>query len=422
MPGICAAISFIFILIAYKKYRNLINPLTAFSIVWCIIPLGAALNLYDLYSATTKTYFIIAIGILGFGIGSLFVINFHEKYYFKSELYSYKINYKVFNILLILTVIILVVGSLNSVKLLLQGYSINDIYIKTIQYNLGLENEMAQPKIIIILTTFLARPMLFLLIPLSIVYYFEKGNKKILIITTLMVMLDLLTKGGRILLIYIAVYFITTMKFYNKTVQIPKKIKKIIILCILGISLLVCILTIQRGSSIIKQMYIYPFGSVTHLSYRINNLGENNSFTYGLASIQGIIRPLINFMESIDIMPSLVELFSKAELYTYVEDGILIAPTIRYNAFVTLFYYFYVDGGYIGVLIGSLLYGAICQRFYNLAKKKMDIKSLTLYLLIFMQGILTSFIRVPFANISFSLALVYSLVIFKKNLFIRGKI
>ena len=79
MPSILAGMCLIFAILGLVYEKNLYNPVTAFFGLWSVIIHAAGLCLYGMYPASTNTYIIILIGIIGFLLGCIWVY-FPRKY------------------------------------------------------------------------------------------------------------------------------------------------------------------------------------------------------------------------------------------------------------------------------------------------------------------------------------------------------
>ena len=80
--------------------------------------------------------------------------------------------------------------------------------------------------------------------------------------------------------------------------------------------------------------------------------------------------------------------------YEYVEQFLKIFPNQRYNAFVSMFFAFYLDFRYFGVFIGSFMFGLLISYSYKFAKKG-NLLSMS-YFLLMMQALVKSFVRWEF--------------------------
>ena len=73
------------------------------------------------------------------------------------------------------------------------------------------------------------------------------------------------------------------------------------------------------------------------------------------------------------------EAYNMIETY---EKAIYISPTIKYNAFISIFTYFYKDGGLFFVILASFFFGRVSNNaFLHLINEK-SIYSLLIYLFI----------------------------------------
>ena len=68
-----------------------------------------------------------------------------------------------------------------------------------------------------------------------------------------------------------------------------------------------------------------------------------------------------------------------------------------------MFYYFYIDFGIVGIILGSAFFGYICYMVYHGAFKKKNIVALIYYMLI-IQCIICSLVRWQFATITMVIA------------------
>jgi O-antigen ligase len=103
----------------------------------------------------------------------------------------------------------------------------------------------------------------------------------------------------------------------------------------------------------------------------------------------------------------------------YVENRIAIGPTSSMNAFVSQFYYMYVDGGVMGVVIGMMIYGIVSHNLYKKAKNLTSARGMALYFLI-VETIVTSMVRFQFTNIAFAMSVFYILLV--KNVDLRADV
>ena len=151
--------------------------------------------------------------------------------------------------------------------------------------------------------------------------------------------------------------------------------------------------------------------------YWAQGVDARNLLGYGIASLNGFIFPFLYLLKN-----GLGLQFPKHWLSIYQlilsTDSQWTTITIsgtRANAYVSLFWYFYVDGRCAGVFLGSMLYGLLMSNSFSSVIKKPNIKTICMYSFL-LQGLLFSFIRMQTSNLYYAMAIVYiGLVLFKRK-------
>lgn len=397
---------------AFKREKNIYNPITIFAAIWSVIIFGASLRLFGIYEPTKEAKSIIYIGVFSFLFGCLFYKVLNRKLintYKISKEEVFDIPYRKIYCLYSIAIIIFLIKSIQSIELLFQGY---DLYY--IRYLAESEESIKSLGVFDILYAYIAKPIVYLIIPISAVSYFSKKDKKLTVFTILIIILQVLTDGGRFILLYFIFHYVFSFYIFNQKIRISAKQKRRIVIMITLLTIAIIYITISRGSSIFYNLYTYTVGCVPHLSVRIEKFKMTNLYTYGCSSMQGFIRPFLTILEKIGLFESFPLLVSRADFYTTsVEDLIYIGNGIPYNAFVTIFYYFYLDMGILGVIIGSFAYGYISYKIYINMKRKFILKNIVLYLMI-IKTILTSMVRFQFTHFIFGLSIIYIHLLFLK--------
>ena len=145
MPSILAGMCLIFAILGLVYEKNLYNPVTAFFGLWSVIIHAARLCLYGMYPASTNTYIIILIGIIGFLLGCIWVyfleifiklerqqlhnINNRRTYQLTDSIIEeeLEINYVLVYILLIMSLLYLVPNTIQIINLMRQGHTLKQI-------------------------------------------------------------------------------------------------------------------------------------------------------------------------------------------------------------------------------------------------------------------------------------------------------
>ena len=94
-----------------------------------------------------------------------------------------------------------------------------------------------------------------------------------------------------------------------------------------------------------------------------------------------------------------------------VEKTISVGTVFHMNAYVSLFYYFFYDGGFVGNIIGSFLYGGLSRLIY---RRIGSMRGMVYYALIF-QGLLFSMIRFQFTISHYCLSFILLYFLFKRE-------
>jgi oligosaccharide repeat unit polymerase len=410
------------ILFSWTREKNIYNPLMLFFGLWAIVVFGDSLHLFGLYKADNIIYFIFFIGLLSYLFGYYIImlkqntnhINVkNERSNDHKDNEKFIINEKSFFVLGFLTLFIIWKTALPTVLLLLSGVSFYDVRYVLLGTTMETQNNF--------LLSYFALPFSHVMLHLSLINFFLYKKKNFLLLTILVLLGVVLTNGARLYLLYYLIDAVVIKVIFNdifgkKMEGISRKLNRrrnIYISVLTAVLLLgMAYITLLRKSDIFKTIYKYVVGTVPHMSQRYEEFEIVNKYTYGVTSYQGFFRPIFSLLDKIGVNS---ELFSLSEYFSNQwQSAAFIAPDTIYNFCVSLFMYFYVDLGIVGVIIGSITYGIICALAYRSMKKNTNVKSLALYLMI-VQSILMSMIRYQFTDLSFALAFFYLFFVIKKR-------
>lgn len=421
MPVIIIALCLFVTLFSWTKERNLYNPLVLFFGLWGIIVFGASLHLFGLFKANDMVYIIIFIGLLSYLLGYCAVMVKRNKWNIETStkhpiIKEYIINEKVFYTLGLISLFIIWKTALPNINLLLSGSNFYDMRYVTIESTMGSQNNL--------LFSYLSLPFSHIMMHLSLIYFFLYRKKTFLLLTILAIVGVVLTNGARMYLLYFLIDALVIKTIYNdkyskkldeKSRKISRNRNKYISILTLLLLTGMTYITLARNADILKTIYKYIVGAIPHMGQRYEQFQFINQYTYGVTSYMGFLRPLFSLLDKFGVESELFVLSDK--LTDLWQAPALIAPDTIYNFCVSLFMYFYVDLGMIGVGIGSLLYGVICAITYNSMKNNTNVKSLALYLMI-VQSLLVSMMRYQFTDLAFALSFIYiNFVIKKRNKF-----
>lgn len=404
------------------RERNIYNPLVLFCGFIASISFLASLQLYGMSRTSNKVYIITSIGLIAFFIGVVLCDVFFEKYNNKYTISAKKEeNQKVNKNILITFMVLMVVYSLyrfqQILPLIIQGYSFDHIRMVYFGTDIG---GVSVGGLASIIEIYLNLPLLYAVIPIVIIEVISnkrKTDKRIIVLFAIWLILTILITGGRTILYIIGVEFFICFMILNKKLRLGKKTKISMMCCVVGVIILMYYMSINRkndGSEyeFIKTLYTNFSGAMPHMSYRLETINIKENYTYGLTLFSGILRPFMLIYKY--IFGNYPELYQYTlDIGSQLQTPVSLGGNITFNAYVTPFYYFYYDLGYLGVVIDSIIYGAVCQWFYIKMKSKFSIMNIAFYLLI-IQGIFTSMIRYSFVLIYYVLAFIFIRIIFVK--------
>ena len=156
----------------------------------------------------------------------------------------------------------------------------------------------------------------------------------------------------------------------------------IILLCVI-----IYRITLMRNveADVFTNMYAYIAGCMPLLTLHLND-AISSLRTYGAMSLNGFLYPIFF-------------------VFNYLH--------ITMNAYVTLFYYFYIDFGYFGIALGSFVFGFLCMKSYKSWKRNGNVRSLVTYLIL-IQFIVFSVARIYTGLSTRALSLVWLFLLFRK--------
>lgn len=421
---IAMIVCLIFICISIISIRISINPLLILGVLWLLILILNSLGLYQLNATNKEIYSIISWGIIAFGIGYIVVSIFKKKYTFSLNRVNKNIRintqrayipkYKLLCIMGIICIIFYLKSMPTILSLLINGEGLDTIRNMVqdpesiVNVRSNIENAI---RILIIIPVSLALEVI-----VAIDFWFGKRQKKLLVITLIMILLRVLTEGGRTPIVNFLMYLIIGFIFINlknkryKLNYNKNKIKKryIFLIIVLGAAILYYTTISRVTEEALKTTYYYFAMEPYMFDVWAQIANENKLIGYGMASLNGFIFPVLYVIKNFFGIPfpeywaSIYELI----LRTDSEWKVIASTGIRANAYVSMFWFFYLDGRVWGVIIGMFLYGMINANYFVNAIKYPNAKNVCIYSLI-IQGLFFSFIRFPFSNLYYALAFLF---------------
>lgn len=405
-------------IIGYFFEKKIYNFMTIFNGMWACVTFLAALQLFDMYDFSYKPYVIVLIGNIAFAIGYLvsgYISRNRNGNISKNKVI--KFNYKVIWILLLICSVFYLWLSLKVFNLMNNGMSYNMIRSMYQGYT---TTSLLDKSWEVAINYWIGVPFMYVLVAILIVAVVEKkASYKFTIISLITIAAYIYGTAGRVIIVYFAIEALFILMVYN--IKIDPKVKRLIWKIVIVGAIAMIILTgmrqskhaLETGWNTIKSIYAYICIDMPLLDYWATNAEQRYYYTYGLATLKGVLELAFIFLNKLSF--STPEILNQVFEYTAsFEEFIYIFPEQRFNAFISIFYTFYLDFRYLGVFFGMSIYGIVSNRIFNKIKIKNNVRSI-LIMLLFVQGLLKSIIRFEFISVPYILAFIYVYLVTKNE-------
>ena len=427
MGLICTIIATVICIFSLIRHKKIYHPVVSFALLYSLIMFMSWVRAYNYYAAQDKAYFLITLGVVCFAVGSLTVEKLTIKYRKGKAPIVYQLNYKMFYIMLILCLIIIIPRFITILLFILRGNSIGDVYV-ILAGSAGMENEITQNGMQNLLMQFIGFPLLYIVVPTAVVIFFKTFKKKFLILSlSIAIMLVLLDSRRTYLISFFLFVFIAFIISLNEgkvnnfnIIYQLKKLKKWSLIVLIGVIFFFYFITQQRAEtvangevSLIHTFYNYYGGTVQYFGYCLEEF--NKEYTLGFTTFRGFFSPIFGIIRYLGIdSPHLYQ------VATDIVNGmkyivLYVSPIDRFNSFTTCFYQFYCDGGIIGIVILSYLFGAYSQSLYKKCVETKQIRYETKYLYFYGVILMLSFTNMRTILIFIAWPLIIERILYKKS-------
>lgn len=371
--------------------RCLCSPVFIFGTLWLMICNLSAMRLYGFTGYSEKAVAMIMSGVICFIIGCIIAQLILGNQYKDHKPSNLNLNFTFLNILLFVTCIGVTVQLFVSVKSFLSGASYLEVRGDMLGYT-----DTAGQSLINSFVSFFCSPAETVLFPIALLCAFRKRRKKFCLFSFYAFLASVVSSGGRLGVLY-AIFQVLAVCIFLK-VKISKKVKKrvikIVLICICALFILT---NLRSANSIWKSVYQYFTIPIGLFSHYINVLDLANFHSFGGAFVYPmcyLLRLICGFTgSSYSFLDNLV-------YYVGYPQNVWVGglfPDSSFNAFCTMFYYFYMDGRVLGIVICSLLAGAACGLIFVLGYRNRNENLFILYLIV-IQVLVGSFIIWQFGN------------------------
>lgn len=381
-------------------------PYFIFGMVWLTILVVFLMNSGKWNTISVYSSFVILFGILMFLLSS-FLFS-HKKIkrndYFKPDEGYRRVLYIV---LAILTIVSLSENAISNLQMLRNGLNFNDI---TIYYLINQQEQETGSAIWTAISVLLAKPMVYVALPiLGLELFSNKRSKLVVTLSTIIIILNVLQGGKRSMMIYaivaICVMYYCRDRHASLSIKLNLRYKMGILVIISIIIYGIFWVSSQRDTDIISSFSAYLSGCIPSMNYRIPLLSKHY---YGAGLLHGILVPLFIGLNFLGIpYPSW---WRTLDILVEAADYVPIAYNDSINAFNSLFYIPYIDGGIIGVILEMILIGIFYGIAYNKLSYNNNTRNRCIYALLVV-GIAGSMYTLYFTQYPFALSFFYILLL-----------
>lgn len=414
MIYILSAICIIGAILASLILGNRWNPFYVFNLYWGGIIFLSKLGLYGIFVPEDSIYMLIMYGIISFNVTALLMtvklkgtrISTIEVDITEDRSKSNRLLF----MLAIIAIIFLTTKLITVTALILQGYVLSDIRVMNFDIKTG--------DIDVYIDRYIVQSIaLVLYVRVFVDLVIKKSNTRLLLLTLIILVETVIVTGGRYEIYYTLISLLLAMTIYEKKWYLSPKLQwRLKLMFILLVFMLVYITnlrSVQTEESAItgflKMIYVYFVGCVEYMEQLVAQQALYQEYSYGFSSLGGIINPIFVLLTYLGLMeyPIVSSLIS-----IYTAPQYVIGDDMRTNAFSSMFFYFYLDAGIFGVILGCTILAVVCMNAYTKIVRRPNSNTTTYYIMI-MLVLLTSNMQWAFNFTKFFLAIVM-LYIFKR--------
>lgn len=409
-------------LLGWKKNKFILNPLSIFSAIWLIVVLCAFTH-GKLNRPQDDTVVMLIVGTLAFSIGSILAQNAKRRIYkFKNlkttdDGIKYVLRYNVIYILSVICILAYLYNLFTCIHIVGSGnLGLIKLYLQS--------NENGRSSWLNAFYYLLVDPLT-VAIPICAIsdFIFGEKDKKLLILAVVLTVVKTIANATRstlgILIVDFAVGSMMFIKMNGYDVElknfIKKKKKQIFFACIVAIVAFVY-MTVARGLDVWDNLWT-DFALPTSLfEYWKKVVDDQNVHGYGLGSLNGFVYPVFYFIKNIFKIPIPEYVEAIHTIANNTESFVWASNTVTANAYVSIYWYFYMDFRFTGILVGMFLVGYFAERTYRNTLYYKRAKDYAIYCF-FLHMVIFSIARMPFTIVSSALGFIFvAFVLYKKKI------
>lgn len=408
---------------AIKFTRKLFNPLTIFCGIWSVIFFLSSLQLYDIKQASSQTFCIMAVGVIFYSAG--FIVDFgflkNKRLVFKNVArgrnFEFQPRYKLIYILMIFTLFFTIINARSNIGILLSGGNLDAVLKATRASSADARGTIGN-----VINNLIVGPFTFAVFPICAYNIANKKHFGLTILALLQLIIGIASSGGRVFLIYLMLLLCVCFTFSSDFgEQIKKRIKhtkkrRFVILIGVFLILFVLLSLSRSGQKIYQHMYLYFTMQPVLFETWADIIDSRQLFGFGEATFNGFTFHILYLIKNIFKVPFPNNWNSIFNIIIEIDTNWMPITNAELpaNAYVSAFWYFYLDAREFGVIIFSFLFGVISSLSFKNAIKIPNMKNICIYGMILF-AVLDTYVRIRFTNAAYSAGLLLIIfILFKK--------
>jgi hypothetical protein len=398
-------ITVLLLLVSIKINRSVFNPLTMYLVYWNLLLFISVFNPFGLFPVSVFTYFLLLLNVIAFSLGFLIFSSLKIN---KRSLIYYSPKKSIFPRLILFIDIFLMFYFFYyfyRFEIILNSMEITDA--RSIRFEIGL---LFRNYTELLVYNYIVSALFYFIILIRIASFFSKKIiRKSFFITIINVYLFSSIGLNRLLyydvFLFVFITFIltnTNFSFFSSKIFRVLKFRNLIIfsVIILFLYLIINNTALRYGIEILnieilsqwleftfRQFVVYMIGSFrTFDIFILNDTLSTRIPRFFLASFSGLEEILLNIPLFLDF-----EILSTNSIISdiTIEQVIIGYNNLYFNAFYTGLLNFYIDIGFIGIILYPFILGAFVSIKWKIYKINKDIYSLMI--LIFLVKISLSY-------------------------------
>jgi len=378
-------ISFFCLLVAFlckRKYYLWINPGSVFFITWGIIFLLYSFKLFGIYEVGINTLFMYLVGLLAFSIAFLQ----YDKYNYqhgvevrrRGQLLFYDKSSAFLLLNFALAAIIMGGEAIKRIPYWIAGGA------SAVKHATVAGSSEEGDMIDILYSLYAAPIQIISVILLAVFVYFPRKRLNYVFVGfgILLMLLRYICTGSKAMISFAIIMIIIVYSYHrNVSGQKTKAIYKFLAVSVAFTILLYLLSSFGEEGSAAEGLYFYISGCIPFSEKALLSIDSEGQFMHGMVSANGIVRAFGYAMKILQLPISFTGQIDDAyDSMMEFEEADYVSGKFVYNAYVSLFIYFYKDAGILGVALISYLWGRFCVFCYKSFLRYGDMMTFLLFL------------------------------------------